>query len=157
LSRTLFIVGGGTETVPAVHLAQRMGLHVVVSDMNPQAPALQAADDGIIASTYDVAATVAAAEEFQRKVRPINGVICVATDVPLTVATVADALGLPGIPLAAARLAMDKLAMKQQFAVDGVAIPWFCQVESARQLKSLVAERGTTLVITVVGPAGCCG
>lgn len=156
MSRTLLIVGGGIETVPAVKLAQRMGLHVVVSDMSPQAPALLAADACLPASTYDVPATVAAAKEYHQQ-RPIDGVICVATDVPLTVASVAEALGLPGIPLESARLAMDKLAMKQRFAADGVAVPWFCQIESAAQLEELVRERGLPLVIKPVDSRGARG
>jgi len=154
--RTLFIVGGGIETVPAVKLAQQMGLHVVVSDMNPQAPALLAADDALLASTYDAPGTVAAAREYHRQ-RPIDGVICVATDVPYTVAVVADALGLPGIPFAAARLATDKLLMKERFAADGVAIPWFCRVASAGQLKTLAAERGLPLVVKPVDSRGARG
>ncbi len=154
--RTLFIVGGGIETVPAVLLAQQMGLHVVVSDMNPQAPALLAADDQLLSSTYDVAATVAAAVNYQQQ-RSIDGVICVATDVPLTVATVAAALNLPGIPLTAAQLAMDKLAMKQCFATDGVAIPRFLQIESVEHLQEQAEEMGLPLVIKPVDSRGARG
>ena len=66
-----------------------MGLHVVVSDGSPDAPGLAIADDTLIASTYDVEATVAAATRYHETVRPIDGVICIASDVPLTVAAVA--------------------------------------------------------------------
>ncbi len=48
--------------MPGIRLAKEMGLHVVVSDMNPNAPAFAEADDCIIASTYDVEATVAAGQ-----------------------------------------------------------------------------------------------
>jgi len=62
MGRTLLIISGGIEAIPGIRLAKEMGLHVVVSDMNPDAPGFGLADDRIIASTYDIAATVAAAQ-----------------------------------------------------------------------------------------------
>ena len=80
--------------------------------------------------------------------------MCLATDVPLTVASVAAELGLPGIPVEVAARAMDKLAMKQKFADDGVAIPWFSAVESARHLQQLAEENGLPLVLKPVDSRG---
>jgi len=154
---TLWVVSGGIEAVEGIRLAKQMGLHVVVSDINPQAPGFALADDRIIASTYDVEATVAAAQHYHRTVRPIDGVICIAADVPLTVASVAAALGLPGIPVEAARLAADKLAMKCRFAADDVPVPQFSPVESLAHLRRLVAEWGYPLVLKPVDSRGARG
>ncbi|WP_225071662.1 ATP-grasp domain-containing protein [Desulfuromonas sp. CSMB_57] len=152
--KTLLFVGGGMEALPGIEKARELGLHVVVSDMNPQAPGLQAADGRLIASTYDVGATLTEARRYNREVRPIDGVMCLATDVPLTVAAVAADLGLPGIPVEVAARAMDKLAMKEKFATDGVSIPWFSAVESAEHLQTLVKERGLPLVLKPVDSRG---
>ena len=59
--------------------------------------------------------TAAAAERYNRKIRKIDGVICVAADAPVTAATVAQRLRLPGLPVHVAELACDKLAMKKCF------------------------------------------
>ena len=134
-----------------------MGLHVVVSDQDPQAPGFAWADDCLLASTYDVEATVAAARRYHQQVRRLDGVMCLASDVPLTVANVAAALGLPGISLESARLACDKLAMKRKFAADGVPVPWFSQVESLEHLHRLVAEQGFPLVLKPVDSRGARG
>ena len=67
----------------------------------------------LIADVYGPSETAAAAERYNRKIRKIDGVICVAADAPLTTATVAERLGLPGISRASAELACDKLAMKR--------------------------------------------
>lgn len=155
--RTLWIVSGGTEAVPGIRRAKEMGLHVVVSDMNPKAPGMAVADDGVVASTYDVEATVAAAQEYHRTVRPIDGVMCIASDVPLTVASVAAALGLPGIPVAVARLAADKLAMKRRLLSSGISIPWFSPVESVGHLRALASEKGFPFVIKPVDSRGARG
>jgi biotin carboxylase len=157
VGKTILFVGGGAETVAGVDHAHRMGLKVVVSDANPNAPAMERADHRIIASTYDVKATIAQAMEFHRTTRAIDGVICVATDVPLTVASVARALGLPGIPLESARLSTDKLAMKERFQADGIAIPWFSAIKTPEDLERVAAERGLPLVLKPVDSRGARG
>ena len=155
--KTLLIVSAGIEVIAGIELAKSMGLRVVASDANPEAPGFALADYILVASTYDVKATVAAATRYHQAVRPIDGVMCIASDVPLTVASVAAALGLPGIPVESARLATDKFAMKRRFAADGVPIPWFSAVESADHLKALVAAEGLPLVIKPVDSRGSRG
>lgn len=155
--KTIWIVSGGSEAVPGIRRAREMGLYVVVSDGNPKAPGAFLADDFVMASTYDVNATVEAAKRYHREKRPVDGVISVAADVPLTVAAVAAALGLPGIPLETAQLASDKLAMKQRFAEKNIPIPWFQAVDSSAHLRELVGQRGLPLVSKPVDSRGARG
>lgn len=152
--KALLFVGGGVEALPGIEQAKALGLHVVVSDMNPRAPGLLAADAHLLVSTYDEAATVAAARNYHEKAHRLDGVMCVATDVPLTVAAVAADLDLPGIPLATAQRAMDKLAMKDKFTADGVPVPWYSPVHSAQALTAIVAEQGLPLVLKPVDSRG---
>lgn len=155
--KTIWIVSGGAEAVPGIRRAKDMGLHVVVSDGNPKAPGALLADSFVLASTYDVNATVEAAKRYHREQRPVNGVISVASDVPLTVASIATALGLPGIPLETAHLASDKLAMKRRFAEKNIPIPWFQAVDSLAHLHELIRQRGFPLVIKPVDSRGARG
>ena len=155
--KTLLIISGSAEAVPGIEHAKDMGFHVVVSDGNPNAPGFEVSDDHMVVSTYDVEATIEAARKYHRQIRPINGVTSVAADVPLTVASVAAALGIPGIPIEVARLAMDKLAMKRKFAQDGIPIPWFSPVESVAHLRQIVAKQGYPLVLKPVDSRGARG
>ncbi len=157
MSKTLLVVGGGIETIPGVHLAKKMGLHVVVSDINPDAPCFAIADDSIIASTYNIEETVRAAQKYHRTIRPINGAICIGSDIPLTVASVANALNLPGISLESACLSMDKIAMKCKFKKDNISIPWFSFVESIAHLQQIVNIQGYPLVLKPVDSRGARG
>jgi biotin carboxylase len=152
--KTLLIVSGGIEATHGVRRAKELGHRVVVSDMNPQAPGFAFANDHLIASTYDPDATANAAEHYHRNVAPIDGVITIGADVPLTVATVAHRLGLRGIPIEAAALAQDKLAMKQRFAAAGITVPWFAPVPSCATLERIVEERGLNLVVKPVDSRG---
>lgn len=156
-SRCILFVGGSVETLPGIRLAKSMGLHVVVSDVNEKAPGILEADASLISSTYDIHASVKAAREYHDKVRPIDGVLCLATDVPLTVASIAAELGLPGIPVESARIVTDKLAMKEFLVARGVPMPWYSPVNNVAELQKIVDERGFPLVIKPVDSRGARG
>jgi len=151
------VVSGGIEAVPGIQRARRLGYHVIVADRDPTAPGMRLAHDVIVASTYDVAGMITAARRYVAQVRPIDGVLSIAADVPLTVAGVADALGLPGPSLRTAQLASDKLAMKECLAASGIPVPWFAPVATATELRSIVRRRGLPLVIKPVDSRGARG
>ncbi|MGA9794835.1 MAG: ATP-grasp domain-containing protein [Rhizomicrobium sp.] len=155
--KTLLIVSGGVEAADAAKRAKDMGLYVVVSDRDPQAPGFAFADSCIIADVYGADETAAAAERYNRKVRKIDGVICVAADAPMTVAAVNKRLGLAGITPESAKLASDKLAMKERFLAAGVPIPWFSPVATPQALQRIAIERGRNLVIKPVDSRGSRG
>jgi len=157
MGKTLLIVSGGIEAADAAKRAKEMGLYVVVSDRDPEAPGFAFADSCIIADVYGAAETASAAERFNRKIRKIDGVICVAADAPVTTATVAARLGLPGISVETAELACDKLAMKRRFAERGVNVPWFAEVSTVHELQRIAIERGNNLVIKPVDSRGSRG
>lgn len=155
--KTLLFIGGGIEAIPGIQTAKQMGLRVAVSDMNPEAPGLRHADDPIVADTYDIEATLDAARKYLRQGRKIDGVMCIASDVPLTVATVARELNLPGIPVEAAELSMHKLKMKEKFLSDGVPVPWFSEIKNVGELRECMVQKGCPLVIKPVDSRGARG
>jgi biotin carboxylase len=157
MGKTLLIVSGGIEAADAARHAKALGHYVVVSDRDPEAPGFQFADSCLIADVYGPSETAAAAERFSRKIRKIDGVVCVAADAPVTAATVAQRLGLPGISLATAELACDKLAMKRRFAECGVPVPWFAEIATQQALQRAAVERGRDLVIKPVDSRGSRG
>ena len=64
----------------------------------------------------------------------------------MTVAAVLERLGLPGLSMESARLASDKLAMKERFKAAGVPVPWFAPVATPQCLTRIAIERGADLV-----------
>lgn len=157
MGKTLLIISGGIEAADAVKRAKEMGLTVVVSDRDPEAPGFAFADSCLIADVYGADETAAAAERYNRKIRKIDGVVCVAADAPITAAKVAARLGLPGISVATAELACDKLAMKYRFQERGVPVPWFSEVQTVQALQRIAIERGNNLVIKPVDSRGSRG
>jgi biotin carboxylase len=157
MTKTLLIISGGIEAADAARRAKQMGYYVVVSDRDHLAPGFQFADSCLIADVYGASETAAAAERFSRKIKKIDGVICVAADAPVTTATVTNRLGLPGISLETAGLACDKLAMKQRFSACGVPVPWFSEIATPQALQRVAIERGRDLVIKPVDSRGSRG
>jgi len=157
MGKTLLIISGGVEAADAALRAKEMGLYVVVSDRDPQAPGFAHADSCLIADVYGPTETAAAAERYHRKIRKIDGVICVAADAPRTIAAVTERLGLPGLSRASAELACDKLAMKRRFAEADVPIPWFSEIETPQALQRVAIERGRDLVIKPADSRGSRG
>jgi biotin carboxylase len=155
--KTLLIISGGIEAADAARRAKEMGHTVVVSDRDPNAPGFAFADSCLIADVYGPTETAAAAERYSRKIRRIDGVLCVAADAPVTAATVAQRLRLPGLPVHVAELACDKLAMKKAFRSAGVAVPWFAEVATPQELQRIAIERGRDLVIKPVDSRGSRG
>jgi biotin carboxylase len=157
LDKTLWIVSGSSEAIPGIVRAKEMGLFVVVSDANPHAPGKSYADDFVAASTYGIEATVNAARLYHGTKRKIDGVISIAADVPLTVASVARALSLPGLSLESAFLASDKVAMKKRFKEAGIPIPWFQEIGSVGELQEVACKKGFPIVIKPVDSRGARG
>jgi biotin carboxylase len=157
MAKTILIISGGVEAADAARRAKEMGFNVVVSDRDPEAPGFAFADSCLIADVYGPSETAAAAFRYARKIRTIDGVICVAADAPITAAAVAQRLGIPGLTMAAAETACDKLAMKFCFAATGVAVPWFAQVTTPQALQRVAIERGRDLVIKPVDSRGSRG
>lgn len=134
-----------------------MGLFIVLMDAESAAPGRCFADDFVPVSTYDISACAAAAVDYQRRNRHIDGIISIGCDVPHTVATTASILGLPGIPPELAFLTMDKLELKQLLRKKGIPVPWFTAVSGLSDLRCVIQERGPPLVLKPVDSRGARG
>jgi len=157
MRKTLLFISGGTEAVPGIKLAKSMGLRVLVTDGNNKAPGFKYADDFAIISTYDIPKTVSFAIEYNRKIKKIDGVMTLASDVPLTVSSVANALKLPGNTIQSAKLASDKLLMKKKFFRDSIPIPIFAEIEDKDGIERFIGKHGYPVVIKPVDSRGARG
>ena len=157
MKKTLLIIGAGHESVPGIRKAKKMGLNVITSDYNINAPGMKISDSQLVSSTYDVKKTIELAKHFHNNNHPINGVVSVGVDVPLTVAGVAKELSLPGISIESASFFADKLAMKENLSRDKITVPWFSPVSSAEELQKIYSQVDFPLVIKPVDSRGSRG
>ena len=128
------IIGGGLLQIPVIITAKKMGLQVIVTDYNPNAPGMKDADIPIVMSTRDIEGSVRVAKA-QNELTPISAVLTVGTDASMAVAAVANALNLPGIKFEDAEAATNKIKMRMRFKQHGVPSPNFLPVWSLSDAK----------------------
>jgi formate-dependent phosphoribosylglycinamide formyltransferase (GAR transformylase) len=145
--KTLLILSGGTPAADVARHAKKLGLTVVMLDGDPQAPGFAFADSCLIADVHQPAESTAAAERYNRKIRKIDGVIAVGVQAPVTAATLAARLRLPGMPLHVAELIGDRLAARKCFVSAGVASPWFAEIRTPQDLQRAIIAQGRDLLL----------
>jgi len=155
--KTVMIIGAADEHCIGIKTAQRLGLNVFATDGNPASVGFEIAESFAVASTYDEKATLAVANDFISKNGHLDGVMTLASDVPYTVAYVAEKLGLPGIGIESARIASEKVLMKEKFQERGVPMPMFKEVRDANELGLFADEVGMPLVVKPVDSRGARG
>ena len=157
MTKNLLIIGAGIEACEGIKIAKSMGLGLIIADGNPDAPGLALADWQIIASTYDGQAILDQVKKLQANGVQLNGSIAMCADVPLSVATVTDTLGLPGLSVQSAFLVSDKLAMKIKLQAAGIPIPRFADVSDKSNLVELATTIGFPIIIKPVDSRGARG
>lgn len=137
----VLVVSGGVLQLPAVEAAHDLGLAAILTDRDPAAPALQVADEAHPVDIFDVEGHLALARRLQES-WDLRGVFCQGADVEVTVASVAEALGLPGIPVAAARTTKNKALMRAAFDAAGVVNPRWAEVRDVRDAAAALEVTG---------------
>jgi hypothetical protein len=143
MSKTLLIISG--STTEAAQRIKALGHTLVVCDPDPEAPAFALADSCLIADIRAPADCAAAAERYSRKIRRIDGVLCL-TDAVLTAAAVSERLRLPGIHMEIAALADDRLRLKRAFASAGAGSCWHAQIATPQELQRAAIARENLVV-----------
>jgi len=156
--KTVVVMGAGRPQIPVIARAHRLGYRVATPDRNPDAPGLALADHPLPGvSTHDPAAIVAALRELERRGVRVHGVLTAAVEASHSAARVCEELGLPGVGVAVAQRATDKLARLEALQAAGVSCARFGfahKLEEARQ----VAERiGYPVVLKPTRAAGSLG
>lgn len=140
MSKTLLILSADPAAAEAARRIKALGHSLVVCDADPGAPGFAFADSCLIAAPMAPSDCAAAAERYSRKIRRIDGLLCLA-DCPLTAAAVAERLHLPGLPSHVAELADDRLRLKRAFASAGAAGCWHAQIFTPQELQRAAIAR----------------
>lgn len=126
--KRIMILGAGTMQLPAYEAARRNGWTAIAVDGDSRAPAREVAAHFLHIDLKDSEAILRAAER-EAGDAGLHGVFTVGTDFSYPVARVADALGLPGVGVEAARRASDKVLMRRSLAEAGIAVPRFLELD----------------------------
>jgi biotin carboxylase len=144
--KKLLVLTAGMWQVPVIARAKELGLTVIATDQNPDAPGLALADVPELVSCLDIEAVLAIANKHR-----VDGVVAEQTDVAVvTAAHVAQELGLPGIDVDTALRATNKWFMREACRRAGVPIPQYRKVNSAGEARQAAEEIGLPVVVKPV-------
>jgi biotin carboxylase len=141
--KTVLFLGAGRHQRAAILQAKEMGLRVAAIDGNPNALALGDADVAEVVNFVDIPQAVA----FAEKLRP-DGVLTITSDrAVVAVASVAEALGLPGIGVDVAMGLTNKIEMRRRLEAGGLSQPRFGSARTIEEAREAVAHVGFPNVI----------
>lgn len=138
-ARSILMVGGGVQQVEAVRAVRRAGFRCIVSDRRADAPAFALADERWIVDGLDHGELARRAREARARG------LCAAftlTELVETVARVAAAAELPGVPPEAAALCQDKARAHERWSAAGVPAPRGGVAHDLARARALLAELG---------------
>jgi len=154
--KTILIIGAGREQVPAFELSKKMGLEIISTDIDENAPGFRLSDHKLLVSTRDAEKTFETVKNFCKS-HKIDGVLTVANDVPLTVSKIANYYSLPGLAIKSSKLLSDKISMKEKFVSANVKTPPFMRVKELEDIKKFSKLHDFPFVLKPVDGRGSKG
>lgn len=134
--KTVLCLGASIMQIEAIKKAKEMGYHVVAVDYDKNAVGRKMADEFFEVSTIDAEAVLDVAKKCH-----IDGVVTVATDMPVrTAAVLSESLGIPGLSKEVAVKATDKIEMIKAFRDNHVPSPQYWIVDDGNMLDNIKTE-----------------
>jgi biotin carboxylase len=151
--RHLLIVGASAGQLPAILVAQRLGLRTVVVDRDPAAVGMPLADHPHAIDLLDVDAVCDLARHYG-----VSGALTIQSDIGVpTVGAVVDALKLRGAGRAVAAICSHKVHMRRALAAAEVPQPRFRVAGNVDEALESAADVGFPCVIKAPASSGSRG
>jgi biotin carboxylase len=151
MNEKLIILGAGVMQGPAIRIAKELGLYTIALDGNKEAPCVSMADQFEQIDLKDKEGIEAFARSLQSTGSSI-GIMTAGTDFSVSVAWVAEKLGLPGIPYEAALNASDKSRMRECFKKADLPSPDFITLTNSDLPLTLHSQLSTPNFPLVIKP-----
>lgn len=146
-------MGAGIYQVPLIKKAREMGIHTIAVSIPGKYPGFAVADEVCHINTVDYEAVLKVAREKQ-----VDGIVTAGTDVAvITIGKVCDELGLCGLSFEAAKIASDKMLMKECYEANGVRTARFRKVYFQDDLEEAIRDLEYPLIFKAVDSSGSRG
>ncbi|NBH98085.1 ATP-grasp domain-containing protein [Anaerotruncus sp. 1XD22-93] len=151
--RKLLVLGAGVYQTPLIKKAKELGLYTIAASYAGNYPGLALADEVWTVDTTDAQQLTALSREAH-----ISGVCTSGTDVAIiSLGTICEELGLPGVSLTCARTVTDKSLMKRTFLDSGVSTPEAFPAASLEEARDIFQKLSSPVVVKAVDSSGSRG
>jgi biotin carboxylase len=152
--QNFLVLAGGVYQLPLIQALKRKNFNVVLFDGNPNAVGFKYADQGVV---IDISNHVACLES-SRELANISGVASIVNEASVvTVAYIAQELGLFGIGLEVAKRATNKVLMRESFLNHKMKIPIYGDAKTIEEINQLAFNIGFPAIIKPVDSSGSRG
>ena len=143
---SILIIGAGILQIPAIKIAQKMGLYVICTDRNSQAPGFDYCDKKIILNTKDVKGHKILVKKLSKKYN-ICSVFTQGTDVAIVVAEICRVLKLPSVSVRAAKNTNNKIKFRKCLKKNGIDNIKFGVAKTEKGTFSIIKKIGLPVII----------
>lgn len=151
--KKLMIMGAGIYQVPLIKKAKDMGIYTIAVSIPGNYPGFKIADKVYYEDTVDYEKVLEIAREEK-----IDGIMTAGTDVAvITIGKVCDELGLCGLSFEAAKIASNKLLMKEKYKEYGVRTAGFRELSFADDIGQKTAGMHFPLIFKAIDSSGSRG
>lgn len=151
--KKLMIMGAGIYQVPLIKKAKEMGIWTIVVSIPGNYPGFAIADQIYYENTVDYEKVLEIARKEQ-----IDGIVTAGTDVAvITIGKVCDELGLSGLSFEAAKIAANKIRMKEKYEEYGVRTARFRKLSFSDDMYEKTAGLNFPLIFKSVDMSGSRG
>lgn len=147
--KRIMILGGGENQLPLIEAAKDFGYYVIVCDMRDNIEGVKLADLHLPINYMEREQVLCAARE-----QKVDGVISNSEPAMLTVAYVAETLGLPGNKMESIETLLSKHKFRALQKQLGVFAPEYRIVTTADELLATAAEMNYPIIVK---PEACSG
>ena len=151
--KALIHIGGSFLQLPSIRWAKELGLHVVLTDWNPDVPGRLLADEYENIGGTDIPALLELAHRVNNEYTLIGAYASSDFGLP-AVAAITEAFSLPGCSQLAVKRALDKPVSKDIWLKNDLPTPKGKSVKTLEELHSAVDELGLPLILK---PTDSCG
>lgn len=155
VKESILIVSAGVMQIPAIKTAKSLGLYVIATDRNSDAPGFAFCDEAVVIDSKDIDGHVRYARENQKRLN-LKAAFA-GSDVAVTVAAITNELGLPGIPSDVALRSNNKVLMKERWLQDGIPTPYGAEVTNLEEAKAVLKKTGFPAIVKAVDNAASRG
>ncbi|MFV2055874.1 MAG: ATP-grasp domain-containing protein [Thiohalomonadales bacterium] len=152
----LIYIGASQLQLPAIHWAKKMGLEVLVTDSNPDAPGIRFADEYRQLDGSDVDGLLRFAQEITKR-HTLVACYCGSDFGLAAVAAISARFRLPAVSEVVTKLALNKAKAKEVLQRAGIGIPQGVCVRSVSELDLVIKSLGLPVIIKPVDSSGSRG
>ncbi len=151
--KKLMIMGAGIYQVPLIKKAKEMGIYTIAVSIPGNYPGFALADQVCYENTVDYERILEVAKREQ-----VDGIVTAGTDVAvITIGKVCDELGLTGLSFEAAKIASNKILMKEKYEEFGVRTARFRELTFADDMYEKTEGLNLPLIFKAVDSSGSRG